>query len=848
MDNLNLVGVLRATSYFSRKLSELKNVNKTSFLGLVGSSSSLILSALAEDFPHLLVVTSSLKEAERVQEEIKIFSQRPAQIFPPLDALPHEEAQPSRELIGQRLKVKNSWQVESKTITIAPLRAVMQRTSQRCEKINLTLNHQIDREVFISKLVAFGYKRFELVGERGEFSVRGAVIDVFPSHQDFPVRIEFVGDQITSLRLFDPYSQRSTEKITEILILPVLEKEEVPVFDLLPSKTLVILVEPLELIRLAESLQEESKNYLGFDKVENRAQVKLSSFLLPEEEVFFSAPSSYLGELEKIPSSALIISRHAARLKEEFPELKVKEGSLAKGFVFAGIEVLTDYELFGEEVVLRKKPVLVPEGVSEKLLVDLKEGDYVVHENYGIGIYRGMKELEIEGIKQEYLLIEYAEGDKLYVPPHMVGLVEKYQAVGKAKPRLSRLGTKQWLHTRQRVKESVQELTKELLGLYAFRQKVEGFAFPPDDLWQKELEATFPYEETPDQAKAIFEVKKDMESPRPMDRLICGDVGYGKTEVAIRAAAKAISSGKQVAFLAPTTILVEQHYSTFKQRFQNFPFVIEMLSRFRSKKEQKKVLKLLESGGVDLVIGTHRLLSKDVKFKDLGLLIIDEEQKFGVRHKEKLKQLKKNIDVLTLTATPIPRTLYFSLSGVREMSLIATPPVDRSPIRTYVLPFSEKVIREAILRELDRGGQVYFVHNYVETIEGIAVKIRKLVPEGKVAVAHGQMEEKKLEKTMLDFLGRKFDILVCTAIIESGLDIPNVNTILIDRADRFGLSQLYQMRGRVGRSAVRAYAYLFYHPARRMTDEAVERLKAMQEFTALGCKNLRLWARAIVWR
>jgi transcription-repair coupling factor (superfamily II helicase) len=376
------------------------------------------------------------------------------------------------------------------------------------------------------------------------------------------------------------------------------------------------------------------------------------------------------------------------------------------------------------------------------------------------------------------------------------------------------LGTREWLRARDRVKQSVRDMTQELLQLYAAREKLEGYAFPPDDIWQKELEATFPFEETPDQLKAILQVKKDMESPNPMDRLVCGDVGYGKTEVAIRAAAKAVSSGKQVAILAPTTILVEQHYNNFKQRFQNLPFVVEMLSRFRSAGEQKEIVKLLNSGGVDIVIGTHRLLSKDIKFKDLGLLIVDEEQKFGVSHKEKLKKFKASVDVLTLSATPIPRTLYFSLSGIREMSMISTPPVDRSPIRTYVLPFSEKVIREAILHELDRGGQVYFLHNFVETIAGMALKLSKLVPEAKLAVAHGQMDEKKLEKTMLDFLSRKFDVLICTSIIESGLDIPNVNTILIDQADRLGLSQLYQIRGRVGRSAARAYAYLFYHPAR----------------------------------
>jgi transcription-repair coupling factor (superfamily II helicase) len=377
-------------------------------------------------------------------------------------------------------------------------------------------------------------------------------------------------------------------------------------------------------------------------------------------------------------------------------------------------------------------------------------------------------------------------------------------------------------------------MTRELLEIYAARQKLPGFSFPADDLWQKELEGTFAYEETPDQRKAIFETKQDMEAVRPMDRLVCGDVGYGKTEVALRAAAKAASSGKQAAILVPTTILAEQHYNNFLNRFRSSPFVIQMLSRFKTKREQAEIIRSLAAGGVDIVIGTHRLLQEDVKFKDLGLFIIDEEQRFGVAHKEKLKKLKKNVDVLTLTATPIPRTLYLSLSGARDLSIINTPPLDRSPIRTYVLPWSEMVAREAILRELDRGGQVYFVHNFVETIEGAAARLRKLVPEAEISIAHGQMSEKELEKTMLEFLDQKFNVLVCTSIIESGLDIPSVNTILIDQADRFGLSQLYQIRGRVGRSAIRAYAYLFYRPEKVMTDQALARLKAIQEFTALG--------------
>jgi transcription-repair coupling factor (superfamily II helicase) len=391
-----------------------------------------------------------------------------------------------------------------------------------------------------------------------------------------------------------------------------------------------------------------------------------------------------------------------------------------------------------------------------------------------------------------------------------------------------------WANKKSRVKKALKDMTAELLKLYAARQKLPAFAFPVDDIWQKELADTFPYEETPDQRKAIIETKRDMEALRPMDRLICGDVGYGKTEVAIRAAAKAVAAGKQVAILVPTTILAEQHFNNFADRFKNSPFVVEMLSRFRSKKEQETIVNALAIGGVDILIGTHRLLSKDIKFKDLGLLIIDEEQRFGVGHKEKLKKLKETVDTLTLSATPIPRTLYLSLSGARDMSVITTPPVDRSPIRTYVLPWNEAVISEAIRRELDRGGQVYFLHNFVESIEGMAAKIKRLVPPARVTVGHGQMSAEALEKVMISFLDRKDDVLVCTSIIESGLDISNVNTILIDQADRFGLSQLYQIRGRVGRSAVRAYSYLFYHPEKVMTDQAIERLKAIQEFTALG--------------
>lgn len=820
-----------------------------SFSGLIGSSSSAVLACLRDEYKNILVVTSSTSKAQALKSEIEFFSKKEVVIFPSPDTLPGEEIQPSKELIGERLQVLDTWDLGLENIVVAPIKAVMWRTSQRLEKIRVSVDQNIRIDKIIEQLIEFGYKRFDIVGERGEFSVRGGIIDIFPLNLDHPLRLEFVGDKIESIRSFDAYSQRSKEKLAEIAILPAKEKFEVPIFDHLPKGTLVVLDELMELSRAADREIDEQKKmeprisfsgsfaYLSFEEIKKLAlkfkKIEFSQFLQPDQEPTFTAPQSYVNRFSELAKETLVISKHAPRLKEEL-NAEVIEGSLRGGFVFHGKQVVSDRELFGEEVVFRKIKPPSAEGVADQLLADLKIGDYVVHENYGIALYQGMSSLEVEGVVQEYLVLEFANEDKVFVPPSMAGLVEKYSSGGDFRPKLSRLGTMQWSRTKGRVKKRLRDMTKELLEVYAAREKLAGFAYPPDDVWQIELKGTFPYEETPDQNKAILDTKRDMESARPMDRLVCGDVGYGKTEVAIRAAAKAVSAGKQVAILVPTTILAEQHYNNFKTRFQTSPFVIEMLSRFRSKKEQAAVAKSLASGGVDIVIGTHRLLSKDIKFNNLGLLIIDEEQRFGVAHKEKVKQLKKTVDVLTLTATPIPRTLYLSLSGARDLSIINTPPVDRSPIRTYVLPWSDAVIREAILRELDRGGQVYFVHNIVETIDGIASKIKKLVPEAKITIGHGQMPEKTLEKTMIDFLDRKYNVLVCTSIIESGLDIQNVNTILIDSADRFGLSQLYQIRGRVGRSAARAYAYLFYHPQRDMTDQALERLKAIQEFTALG--------------
>ncbi|MFH1541641.1 MAG: transcription-repair coupling factor [bacterium] len=793
---------------------------QASLSGLVGSSISAILSL----YDDILIVAATTEKAQQLKAEIQFFSGRQVQFFPAPDINPGEEFKPSKEIVGQRQVILDLWQKNEPLVVVAPLKAVLWKTSQELRSIRLSVDKQIRIDALIIELIEAGYKRFDIVGEKGEFSVRGGIVDVFPLNVEQPIRLELLDDKIETIRQFDVFSQRSKEKLTEVTVLPAFERFEEPLVNHLPKQTKIVFVEPIEL--------KNAEQKLNFGAPLLTPTIELSALLIPGDQEIFGSAENYQGRFQEIPAEAIVVSKHASRLKDELKG-EVVEGQLRGGFKINGLELITDKELFGETPKLKFQPA-TKEGVADELLADLKPGDYVVHENYGIALYQGMGTLDIDDSTQEYLILKFAKEDKVYVPPSQAGLIEKYSSGGDFKPKLSSLGTKNWLLTRNKIKKEIKDMTKELLSLYAVRHKLPGFAFPDDEVWQQELKATFPFEETRDQQQAITDVYRDMGSSHPMDRLICGDVGYGKTEVAMRGAAKAVAAGKQVAILVPTTILAEQHYTNFKERFKTSPFVVEMLSRFKSKKDQATIVKALGVGGVDIVVGTHRLFSKDIKFKDLGLLIVDEEQRFGVKHKEKLKQLKKTVDVLTMSATPIPRTLYMSLSGARDLSTINTPPVDRSPIRTYVLPWSETVIQEAILREIDRGGQVYFVHNFVETIAGVASKIKKLVPEARVTVGHGQMSEKELEKTMLDFLDRKYDVLVCTSIIESGLDITNVNTILIDNASRFGLSQLYQIRGRVGRSTVRAYAYLFYHKEQIISDGALERLKAIQEFTALG--------------
>jgi transcription-repair coupling factor (superfamily II helicase) len=516
------------------------------------------------------------------------------------------------------------------------------------------------------------------------------------------------------------------------------------------------------------------------------------------------------------------------------PGLHLVQGSLLQGWSSEtlGAVVLGDAEIFGwtkAHRVVRRRAAR-----RETFLSDLVEGDLVVHVEHGIGRFLGLQKMPTEAGEREYLLLQYAEDDRLYVPVEQVDRVSRYLGAGEESPVLTRLGTSDWTRAKERVKNSVRNVAKELLAIYSARQNQPGHAFSPDTPWQGELESSFPYMETPDQLQAIQEVKADMEAPRPMDRLICGDVGYGKTEVALRAAFKAVMDGKQVAVLVPTTVLAQQHYNTFRERLAPFPVNVEVLSRFRSEKEQRQVVERLRAGTVDICIGTHRLIQKDIQFKDLGLVIVDEEQRFGVMHKEQLKRLRQQVDVLTLSATPIPRTLHMALSGIRDMSTMEAPPEDRLPIRTFVAEYSDSLVREAILREMDRGGQVYLVHNRVQNIHFVAAQIQKLVPDARIAVGHGQMPEEQLERVMVEFAAGQHDVLVCTTIIESGLDIPNVNTIVVNQADHFGLAQLYQLRGRVGRGANRAYAYFLYSRNKQLSETAERRLKAIFENTELG--------------
>lgn len=765
------------------------------------------------------------------------------------------------------------------------------RRNLQAGSIEIRRGGSMMQTMLINALQQSGYAYDEIVEIPGTYVKRGGLIDIFPVGREQPVRIEFFGDEVESIREFDAQTQRSLLQVESLVILPAKEQDSsmdmVCMLDYLSDDAVIFMDDEaqiqaeLEKVEEAAALaiEEEKKiddsalHFFTWGEIKNRiAAIPHLIYLSPwdEEEVTpnnglqlpIHAVPSYAGRLtnfikdlshfNKQSSRVMIISQQAERIKEILKENGIERSpldclshlpsagslTLVHGLVESGWQLdnelilFTDNELFGRFKYHR--PVKTRPVRHRYFLNDISQGDLVVHIEHGIGRFAGTVRKVNAGVEKEYLMLEYAGGDTLYVPVEQVDRVSLYLGGGERAPVLNRLGTQDWSRVRQKVKDSVANIASELIAIYAKREADGGMSFGPDTLWQKELEASFPYVETPDQLEALRSVKQDMEAPRPMDRLVCGDVGYGKTEIAVRAAFKAVMEGKQVAILAPTTILTQQHFNTFSERLQAFPIRVAALSRFCSPGEQTRIVKDLKEGKIDICIGTHRILQKDVQFKDLGLVIIDEEQRFGVMHKEHFKKMRQSVDVLTLSATPIPRTMYMALSGIRDMSTMETPPENRLPTNTFVGEFNKQLVRKAILRELERDGQVFFVHNRIHSIGALAHNLKELVPEAQITIAHGRMDEDELEKVVTDFVDGKSQVLVTTTIIESGLDMPNVNTLIVDCADKLGLTQLYQLRGRVGRGTNTAYAYFLFDSDKNLTDHARERLKAIAQTTELG--------------
>jgi len=890
----------------------------------------------------LLLITSRADRALTFYEELALWAPgAPRLLFPEPNPLFYENAAWGERTRRDRLTTLTtlaSYHIpgvatsDVPPIIITAARALITRTMSRREFLKATQTlykgHTISPETLARRLITLGYEHVNTVISPGQFARRGGLLDLWPPAEKLPSRLEFFGDEIDTIRSFDPTTQRTTQSLKRIILTPAKEfllpetendlPEEltefyIPVFhpspasllDYLPRQTLICFDDFQDLEMSVTEIEEQALTLRRdalqeglisadfplphltwtdiIDTLPRYQSLELGSYSLEKAQENNHTPqniqnlASQLAErfipgpryggrlklfIEELSETLLhghrvtIVSRQAARLQDLWKEQRYLtttkgqqsseriapefiQGSLTEGWVYRddGQDcycVYTDGEIFGwrrPEPRQRQRPVAES---PEAHYADLQAGDFVVHIDHGVGVFTGLVNRTIDGFEREYLCIEYADEAQLFVPVHQADRITRYVGPGGRLPALSRLGGVEWKNIKSHVKEAVQEVAEDLLDLYAQRSVIQGHAFGPDTAWQHELEASFPYIETTDQMRVLAEVKQDMETTQPMDRLICGDVGYGKTEVALRAAFKAVMDGKQVAMLVPTTVLAQQHFQTFRQRLAAFPVEVEMLSRFRTPHQQREIIKRLHQGKVDIIIGTHRLLSSDVDFKDLGLLIIDEEQRFGVTHKETLKRMRTEVDVLTLTATPIPRTLYMTLTGVRDISTINTPPEERLPIITHIGPYTPKMVRQAILRELERGGQVFFVHNRVQTIGAMQQHLLKLVPEARITIAHGQMPEKELSAHMKAFTRGEVDVLLCTSIIESGLDIPNANTLIVDRADMFGLAQLYQLRGRVGRGAQRAYAYFFRHARRQPTPEGRQRLETIAENTQLG--------------
>ncbi len=862
--------------------------------GLHGSAVTALVAALHEEEPgRVLVVVCpdpGVAAATEADLETLLGPDTPV-LYPQREALPYEVVESNLEIEGLRVEAVEALFARRTRLLVTTVRALQERAPipDRLANLRLTIavGDRPGRSGLVEALEARGFDRVPLVEEVGQFAVRGGIVDLFSFGSPDPARIELWDDEVASIRLFDILDQRSIREADQVHVLPV-HFGEGPDAEGRTRRSLLevlhedaLLVEtrgqdwPASMARTwaqVQSIYSERRDS-GESPPDpetlflepERAGVLLERFPLlkltsdPGGDVDFATEPAppverdmdrlqrYLREGAGMGHRTLLLCDNdgqAERLEEILggegrlpPGVQVAVGSVERGFFVPSasppLRIFTDHEIFRRARRLRRRRRFRG-AVSLESLAQLSPGDYVVHLDHGIGRFRGLERVTVAGEEMESLVVEYAGGELLRVPVYRLDQLERWvsQTEDAEPPSLHRIGGKRWKTLRKKTERAIEEMTVELVDLYARRETAKGFAFAPDSRWQREMESAFLYEDTPDQKSATTDVKRDMEAPRPMDRLICGDVGYGKTEVAVRAAFKAVQDGKQVAVLAPTTILVEQHRHTFEERLADFPVKVGALSRFRTPKEQKALLEGLTLGQVDVVLGTHRLLSEDVTFKDLGLLVIDEEQRFGVKHKERLKQLRASVDVLTLTATPIPRTLYLGLSGLRDLTLIRTPPRDRMPIITHVLPWSDLVLSDALQRELDRGGQAFFLHNRVATIDAAAEKLRTLVPEARIEVAHGQMPGRALDLAMTAFVDGQTDVLVCSSIVENGLDVPNANTLVVDRADRFGLAQLYQIRGRVGRSDRRAYCYLMV--PERLAEEAERRLKVLEHYTDLG--------------
>ena len=872
--------------------------------GCMESQKSHLMYGLSGIAPYRLILAEDERRAREIYEDYRFYD-RKVYSYPAKDLLFFQADIHGNLLIRQRMKVIKAL-LEEKELTVVTSIDGCMDFLESLEKIKEQLIHYesdstVDTEQLKNQLVALGYERVGQVEMPGQFSVRGGIVDIYCLTEENPWRIELWGDEIDSIRSFDPESQRSLENLEEITIYPAVEhtgdKDMVSFLDYFPEeRTIIFLDEPNRLTEKGGAVEEEYRqsrmhreekgsrnlpeNWLcSFEQLQKELNKRncISVCALEPKQAGWKVREKFYLEVKSISAynnsfELLVKDLHqykkqgyriallsgsrtrAERLAKDLQEeglaafygqdydreicpgeIMVVYGHAKKGFEYPLIKfaVMTESDIFGQEQKKKKKKNYSGSRIQD--FAELSIGDFVVHEKHGLGIYRGIEKVEVDRIVKDYIKIEYRGGSNLYIPATQLDCLQKYSGADAAKaPKLNKLGTQEWNKTKSKVRGAVKNIAKELVELYAVRQEKEGYVCGPDTVWQREFEEMFPYEETEDQLSAIEDAKRDMESTRIMDRLICGDVGYGKTEVALRAAFKEVQESRQVAYLAPTTILAQQIYNTFVQRMKEFPVRVELLCRFRTPAQQKKAIEDLKKGQVDVIIGTHRILSKDVQFKNLGLLIVDEEQRFGVTHKEKIKQLKKDVDVLTLTATPIPRTLHMSLIGIRDMSVLEEPPMDRMPIQTYVMEYDEETVREAINRELRRGGQVYYVYNRVTDIADVALRIAKLVPDARVDFAHGQMSERELENVMYSFVNGDIDVLVSTTIIETGLDISNVNTMIIHDSDRYGLSQLYQLRGRIGRSNRTAYAFLMYRKNVMLKETAEKRLAAIREYTDLG--------------